>query len=148
MIKLHAKMQMMKSENWKGKRANGKVRVLKTFIWKSGESNTLATVDETSNKNILNNLKFLFYSLLVCYGCPRKIQQTVWLSNTFIFLYFWRLEVWDQGGLQMAAFSCPHMIISLCTHSWCLFVSKFSLIISIPVRMNYFLRFFYLFLFI
>ena len=115
MIKVDVKMQMMKSENWKGKRANGKVRVLKTFIWKSGESNTLATVDETSNKNILNNLNFLFYSLLVCYGCPRKIQQTVQLSNTFIFLYFWRLEVWDQGGLQMAAFSCPHMII-LCAH--------------------------------
>ena len=109
--------------------------MIKTFIWKSGESNTLATVDETSNKNILNNLSFLFYSLLVAMAALGKYNR---LCGLAIHLFAYISGGWksDQGGLQMAAFSCPHMIISLCTHSWCLFVSKFPLLISIPVRMN------------
>ena len=54
---------------------------------------------------------------------------------------FWRLEVQVQGvdrvgsletsllGLYISAFSvCLHVVFALCTHSWCLCISKFPLI--------------------
>lgn len=40
-------------------------------------------------------------------------------------------------GLQMAAFSlCLHMLVPLCAHPWCLSVSKFTLLMRTPVRLD------------
>ena len=94
-------------------------------------------------KGILGKNKFLMSSdlfdfVLVHFGYYNKIPQTVWFEQQFIFLWFWRMEVQDDGassavspeasllGLQVAAscciLTCPFLIVM---PPWCLWIFFF-----------------------